>query len=65
MIAIEGEKDAWIQAGMEKAEAEELAQKQLTSYISGVNRQLSAELSSLGQNDLQKKLSQIGKASMD
>jgi len=58
---IEREKQTWIQAGMEKAEAEQLAQQQLSSYVSGINQQLSAEINALGQNDLQKKLSQIEK----
>lgn len=56
---IEREKQTWIQAGMEKAEAEQLAQQKLSSYVSGINQQLSNEINALGQNDLQKKLSQI------
>ena len=59
MIAIEDEKDAWIKAGMEKAEAEQLAQKQLSDYVKNVQKDLSATLSSLYQTDLERRLAQI------
>ena len=61
MIEIEDEKDAWIQAGMEKAEAEKLAQQSLNSYLKNIEQELSSEINSLHQNDLQKRLAQIEK----
>ncbi len=59
MAAIETEKNSWIQAGMEIAEAEQLAEQQKASYIRDINQKLSDEILTLNQNELQRKLSQI------
>ena len=61
MIAIEDEKDAWIRAGMEKAEAEQLAQKQLSDYVKNAQKDLSETVQSLYQTDLERRLAQIDK----
>ena len=61
MIEIEDEKDAWIKAGMEKAEAEKLAQQSLNSYLKNIEQELSDSINSIRQNDLEKKLAQIEK----
>ncbi|MBR6713173.1 MAG: hypothetical protein IKI76_09305 [Selenomonadaceae bacterium] len=61
MIEIEDEKDAWIKVGMEKVEAEKLAQQSLNSYIKNIEQELSDSINSLHQNDLQKRLAQIEK----
>lgn len=61
MIAIEDEKDAWIDAGMEKAEAEELAQKQLTDYIKSQKKELSENIQTLYNTELENRLAQIEK----
>lgn len=61
MIAIEDEKDAWIAAGMEKAEAEQLAEKQKADYILNVEQELSAAIQELHQSDFEKRLAQIEK----
>lgn len=59
MAAIETEKNSWIQAGMEIAEAEQLAEQQKASYIRDINQKLSNEILAINQNELQRKLSQI------
>ena len=56
---IEREKQMWIQAGMEKAEAEQLAQKQLSDYLNSTRQELSAKVQSLYQTELESRLSQI------
>ncbi|MBR0288394.1 MAG: hypothetical protein IJQ82_05395, partial [Selenomonadaceae bacterium] len=61
MSAIEQEKESWIQAGMEKAEAETLAEQQKASYINSVNQELSGQIQALNQSDLEKRLAQIEK----
>lgn len=61
MIAIEDEKVAWIDAGMEKAEAEKLAQKQLSDYLKSTQKELMTTITSLYQTELEKRLSQIEK----
>lgn len=58
---IEREKQTWIQAGMEKAEAEELAQKQLTDYIKSQEKELSETLQTLYNTELENRLAQIEK----
>ena len=59
IAAIEEEKEAWLSAGMEEAEAESLAQKQLSDYIKSVEEELSANIEALHQTDLEKRIAQI------
>lgn len=59
MTAIENEKDAWIQAGMTRAEAQQLAEKQKTDYIRNVEKELSDSITSLHQTDLERQLARI------
>lgn len=58
---IEREKQTWIQAGMDKAEAEQLAQKQLNDYLKNSRQELSDKVQSLYQTELESRLSQIEK----
>lgn len=59
MIEIEDEKDAWIAAGMQKAEAEKLAQQELSNYIKNIEQELSTEIQSLRQTDFDRRIEQI------
>ena len=61
MIEIEDEKDAWIAAGMQKVEAEKLAQQELANYVKNIEQELSTEIQSLRQTDLERRLAQIEK----
>ena len=58
---IEKEKESWIQAGMEKAEAEGLAQKQLSDYVTNAQKDLNSQLQALYQTELENRLDQIEK----
>ena len=58
---IEGEKKSWIQAGMEKAEAEKLANQQLNNYLQNSRQELSDKVQSLYQTELENRLAQIEK----
>ena len=59
IIAIEEEKEKWIQAGMEKAEAEKLAERQKTQAIKQLETEIAANVDSIWQTELQNRLSQI------
>lgn len=61
MADIQKEKESWINAGMEKAEAEKLAQKQLTDYIKNVEKELSSNLQTIYGTELENRLAQIEK----
>lgn len=56
---IEKEKQSWIQAGMDKAEAEQLAEQSKANYIQGVEQALTQEITSLRQTDFERRLAQI------
>ncbi len=58
---IEKERQAWIQAGMEKAEAEALAQKELSDYVKNVQKDLTNAVTKLYQTSLEQRLNQIEK----
>ncbi|MBR6712125.1 MAG: hypothetical protein IKI76_03930 [Selenomonadaceae bacterium] len=58
---IEKEKESWIQAGMEKVEAEGLAQKQLSDYVTNAQKDLNSQLQALYQTELENRLEQIEK----
>ena len=59
IAAIEHEKQTWIQAGMEKTEAEQLAQKQFSDYLKNTRQELSDKVQSLYQTELENRLAQI------
>lgn len=61
MADIEKEKESWIQAGMEKAEAEPLAEKQKADYIGNIEQELSEKINSIRQSSFEQKLAQIEK----
>ena len=61
ILAINHEKDEWIKAGMEKVEAEQSAQKQLTDYIKKTEEELSNNLSTIYGTELENRLAQIEK----
>lgn len=56
---IEEEKDAWISAGMDEAEAEELAQRRISKARQDAERELTTAIQSLHQTALEQRLSQI------
>ena len=56
---IEEEKDAWISAGMDEAEAEELAQRRISKIRQDAERELTTAIQSLHQTALEQRLSQI------
>lgn len=56
---IEKEKQSWIKVGMDEAEATELAQKQKVDYIKKIEEELSNNLQSLYNTELENRLSQI------
>ena len=58
---IEKEKESWIQAGMEKAEAEGLAQKQLSDYVTNAQKDFNSQMQSLYKTALENRLDQIEK----
>ena len=59
--AIEDEKQSWIQAGMEKLEAEELAQKKFATHMQQVQKEFSNAVQAVYQTELEKRLAQIEK----
>lgn len=59
LAKIEEGKEAWISAGMEEAEAEQLAEQQKSSYIQSVEAELAATIQGLRQTTLEQTLSQI------
>lgn len=58
---IEEEKDAWIKAGMDEAEATELAQKRIAKARQDAEQELTTAIQSLHQTALEQRLSQIDK----
>ena len=56
---IDEERDAWISAGMEEAEATELAERQKAEAIENLNEEAAESLDSIWQTELEKRLSQI------
>ena len=58
---IEKERQAWLKAGMDKAEAEKLAEQQKADYIKNIEQELSDNINSLQQSDLEKQLARIEK----
>ena len=56
---IEEEKDAWISAGMDEAEAEELAQRRISKIRQDAEHELTTAIQSLHQTALEQRLSQI------
>lgn len=59
MTAIEDEKEKWIQAGMEKAEAEQLAERQKTQVLKQLEADVAANVDSIWQTELENRLNQI------
>ena len=59
IASIEREKEAWIQAGMERAEAEQLAEQQKADYVRNIEQELSTNINSLHQSDLERQLARI------
>ena len=59
MAAIDAEKEKWIQAGMGRAEAEQLAEKQKTQVIKQLEADVAANMNSIWQTELENRLAQI------
>ena len=59
IASIEKEKESWIQAGMERAEAEQLAEQQKADYVRNIEQELSSNINSLHQSDLERQLARI------
>lgn len=59
--AIEDEKAEWISAGMEEAEALQLAERKKADAIKKINEEIADSLNSIYQTELEKRLAQIEK----
>lgn len=59
MTAIDAEKEKWIQAGMERAEAEKLAERQKTQAVKELEKDVAANVNSIWQTELENRLAQI------
>ena len=58
---IEKERQAWLKAGMDEAEASELAQKKLSDYVTNAQKDLNSQLQSLYKTEFENRLDQIEK----